>query len=118
MEHRRKDKRDKKCDRLEDAIMTDGPYAYIDDEPTSRGLWSSSARTPVPLVSLVLSLGSPILATAMACSDDCALGRAPTRSGPDCSTRCRTLGLLASVLLWLGLRGRWCRRRFRRRRLR
>ena len=47
----------------------------------------------------------------MACSNDRTLGRATTSSGPDCSTRCRTLGLLAGFLfffLGLGLRFRLC----------
>jgi hypothetical protein len=62
--------------------------AYIDGQPTSRVEWLSK-RTSVPLVSLFLSLRSPLLATAMACSDDRALGRVPAH-GSDCGTLCRT----------------------------
>ena len=43
---------------------------------------------PSPLLSL-LSVRSPLLATAMACSDYRSLGRVPT-NGSDCGTLCRT----------------------------
>src|SRR5262245_16954948 len=59
----------------------------------------------------------PLLAAAMTSSDDRACGSAPPSNGSECSTACRTLGLLAAAvrLLWLGLRGwsllrGWCRR--------
>jgi len=62
-----------------------------------------------PSVLLVLSLGSPILATVVACSDDRALGGAPASGSSECRTLCRTLGLLTALLFWLGLRSRWRR---------
>ena len=87
--------------------------AYIDGELTSRVRWLSK-RTPVPLVSLGLSLRSPRLATAMAGSDDRALGRVPAH-GSDCGTLCRTRSFRVGALLlglcrrWWCLRG-WCLR--------
>ena len=60
---------------------------------------------------LVFSIGPPLFATVMACSDDRALGRVPRSSGSDGGTGRRTLSLRVLVLLLLGLGRRWgCRR--------
>ena len=72
-----------------------GGYALnINGQRYLRLTWLSE-RTPAPWVSLVLSLRSPLVATAMACSDDRALGRVPAH-GSDSGTLCRT----ASFRMW------------------
>ena len=62
----------------------------------------------------LLPLGPPFLATAMACSDDRALGRVPAH-GSDCGTLCRTasfrVGAFLGLRLLAGLRRRWWRLR-------
>ena len=81
--------------------------AYLAEKPTSSVGWFSK-RTPVPSVSLVLSARSPLLATAMACSNNRALGRVPAH-GSDCSTLCRTVGFRVGSLFSV-CRSGWCLR--------
>ena len=80
---------------------------FLTPAPLTRSA-GTSRRTPVPLVSLVLSLRSPFVATAMACSDDRALGRVPAH-GFDCGTLCRTADFRVGALLGLCRRGGFAR---------